>query len=262
MKGIKKYLKKRKKNINSLLKTEPKNYTQDTFHLLRVEIKQLKAVLCLLGYNRELNESDQSKPDFELIFKQAGKVRNIQVEQSILNQYFDYELLLEYQENLRLSEIKEKETFLAILNDTIADNFKIKNGKINPLLEKTTEENIDSYIQEQKNKIETTLNEDLPLKKENAHNFRKLLKAYLYIQECLNPGKKNKPSENNYLITKMLGEWHDYEIVIKHLNEIIASKGINSKEIKLLEHIREIFIARNELLLDKINVTIKTLNLN
>jgi len=255
MKGIKKYLKKRKKNINSLLNTELQNYTQDTFHLLRVEIKKLKALLSVIGYHSELNKPNQPKQDFELIFKQAGKVRNIQVEESIMNKYLDYDLLLEYRENLRLSEIKEKETFLAILNDTTAYDFKT-----NSLLEKTTEENID--IQEQKNKIETTLNEVLPLKKENAHNFRKLLKAYLYIQECLNPGKKNKPSENNYLITKMLGEWHDYEIVIKHLKETIDSKEINLKESQLLEHIKEIFIARNELLLDKINTAIKTLNLN
>ena len=49
MKGLKKYLKKRKSAIISVLEKQQDSFTPDTFHTLRLEIKKLKALFDLIN---------------------------------------------------------------------------------------------------------------------------------------------------------------------------------------------------------------------
>ena len=88
MKAPTKYLKKREDAINFLLEKPTRAYTIDTFHKLRVEINKLNAFFELINfYSKDFKRKKTFKP-FKLIFRQAGKVRELQVEEAILRKYF------------------------------------------------------------------------------------------------------------------------------------------------------------------------------
>jgi hypothetical protein len=79
------FLLKRERFILELLNLIPENYNSDSFHDRRVEIKILKALFELLDSCVKGIGSKKSFHPFPEIFRQAGKVRDIQVEDGLYN---------------------------------------------------------------------------------------------------------------------------------------------------------------------------------
>ena len=63
MKALEIYFKKQANAIQSLLEQPPKNFTEDTFHQLRVEIKRVKAIADLVAFcSKKWNPKRRSNP--------------------------------------------------------------------------------------------------------------------------------------------------------------------------------------------------------
>ncbi len=74
------YLKKIRKNIISLLKKSPVKFDDEDYHKLRVEIKKLKALAGFIEFsNKKFSKKKTLKP-FKKVYKQAGKIRELQLE--------------------------------------------------------------------------------------------------------------------------------------------------------------------------------------
>lgn len=252
MKALKKYLKKRESAINLVLEKQQQSYTPDTFHKLRVEIKMLSALFDLIkNCSKEFKHKKTFKP-FKLIFRQAGKIRELQVEESLLEKHFSFNLLKEYKDYLKKGLTGELEKFFSITNSTFSQKLKKKYRKMNLLLTKTSKRKVKRYMAKKRTKIEKLLHQNA-LKNKQIHSLRKRIKEYLYNQKSLNYGKKNKLVSNKNILPELLGEWHDYQIIINHLQKAIDSGEINPNERDLLKKIKETFTFKSESLFNKIN---------
>ena len=56
----------------------------------------------------------------------------------------------------------------------------------------------------------------------------------------------------------LLGKWHDFQVIIRHLKKAMDTCGINPKEVSQLEKTKAKFSSDSELLFNKINVAIPT----
>ena len=78
------YLKKVRKNITALLKKSPVIFKDEDYHKLRVEIKKLKALAGFIQFsNKHFSQKKTLKP-FLKVYKQAGKIRELQLEDAFL----------------------------------------------------------------------------------------------------------------------------------------------------------------------------------
>lgn len=252
MKALSKYLKKQKNAINLILKKRQQHFTADTFHKLRVEIKKLDALFHLINCcSKGFNSNKTFKP-FKLIFKQAGKVRELQIEESILKKHFSFVPLKEYRSHLKKLRIKEQECFFSITTKTFLKTLNKKYHIILPLLKKSSKKKVAVYMDKKNAEIDKILHQKT-LKAKKAHALRKSLKEYQYNQKSLNLEPLNNSIPNKNLLPDLLGKWHDYQVIITHLKKVARSGEINPKESGQLKNIRTALIHKREILFHKIN---------
>jgi CHAD domain-containing protein len=253
MKALKTYLKSRKKALLTLLKKPRKKYVPETFHQLRVEIKKLNALFDLLDFSsKKLGRKKMIKP-FKVIFRQAGKVRELQIEEATFKKYIQDDLLIEYRTKLIKRQAKEKKLFFALLNDKTKTELKKKYDKIIPFLSKIDQEKVEEYILMKEAEIKDFLAQP-HLEIEQLHELRKLLKIYYYNKTSLFVG--NQTSSKKAALTELLGEWNDGVVIVDHLYKIIKKAKINLEEITLLESLKTKIAAENYVLLDQIKLAI------
>ena len=130
MKALRTYLKTRKKALLSLLETPRKEYTTETFHQLRVEIKKLNAFFDLVDSSSKKFRRKKMIAPFKIIFRQAGKVRDLQIEETNFNKYTQDNELVQYRAKLGKREGKEKKLFFSLISDKTTGQLKKKYKKI------------------------------------------------------------------------------------------------------------------------------------
>ncbi|MDO8316634.1 MAG: CHAD domain-containing protein [Flavobacterium sp.] len=255
MKALETYFKNRKKALNLILEKAPDSYTIETFHELRVEIKRLKALFELIAFCSKKFKSRKTFKPFRIIFKQAGKIRELQLEQTILKEQPDFHLLKKYPSRLKKQETKKIKKFFSIANKLLIKKLKGKYRKIIRLITKISKKKVNRYRNKTRKEI-TKLIRKNPFKKKQIHDFRKRLKVYQYNEKIENPDQQNKLIPDKNVLSAMLGKWHDYEVIIIHLKKIIPFYKTNSNERKLLKSIKAIVTSKRELLFRKINATL------
>ncbi|HSF89499.1 MAG TPA: hypothetical protein VLA46_08790, partial [Saprospiraceae bacterium] len=82
---LRKYYLSQIDSIEAILRKPGHAFTPEDFHMLRLSIKKIKAVLSFLSYyNSDFNKEKYYKP-FKILFSHAGEVREIQIQQSQLS---------------------------------------------------------------------------------------------------------------------------------------------------------------------------------
>ena len=257
MKPLIKYFKNREDAINFILKKSTRAYTPITFHKLRVEIKKLNAFFELIHFcSKDFKRKKIFKP-LKLIFRQAGKVRELQVEEVMLRKYFPNNLLKDYKDSLQKLRLKEQEDFFLIANKRFVARITKTHREILPFLTKTDKKKVNSYMEKKKKKIENLLSQNT-LQRPQLHSLRKQLKKFHYSRESLNLKRENKPLPKKDVLPDLLGKWHDLQIIIRHLKKAMDTYRRNPKEVDQLEKIKAKFSSDSELLFNKINVAIPT----
>jgi CHAD domain-containing protein len=254
MKVLKKYLKKRKSAITLLLEKQQGAFTPETFHTLRIEIKKLNALSDLVHFCFKKFKQKKTFKPFKLVFYQAGKVRELQVEEALLNKYFNSDFNSQYRNNLDKTIREELNIFFLITNPSFIEKLQKKYLKINSVLAKTSKKMEKQYMDKKRIKVEKLLHKTA-LKKKQMHALRKRLKEYQFNQKSLNYTKKNKTITKKNALSELLGEWHDYKTVIQHLKKAIDCGEINPQESNQLENVIATFTFRSQLLFNKINAT-------
>ena len=255
MKALKKYLKKRKSAITILLEKQQESFTPDTFHTLRLELKKLNALFDLAHFcSKGFKQKKTFKP-FKVIFSQAGKIRELQVEKALLEEHFSSDFVTQYRNDLKNILMEEFNNFFLITTPSFAEKLQKKHLKINVALRKVNKKKANLYMEKKRTEIEKLLHKK-GLKNKQMHALRKSLKEYQYNQKSLNYIEKNNlPLKKNEL-PELLGEWHDYQKVIQHLKKARDSGETNPKESNQLEDVITTFTYKNQLLFNKINTTL------
>jgi len=251
MKALRTYLKTRKKALLSLLEMPRREYTTETFHQLRVEIKKLNALFDLVDSSSKKFRRQKMIAPFKIIFRQAGKVRDLQLEEANLKKYVQDNELVQYRVNLGKRLGKERMLFFSLINDKTTRHLKKKYKKTIPFLYKLNSEKVSGYMLEARAKTKAFLAQH-NLKTTQLHELRKLLKIYYYNQMSLSLEKQKQTNSKKEPLTELLGKWNDNVVINRHLQKTIRKAKINTEEISLLETLKIKFANENNVLLEQI----------
>lgn len=240
------YYKKCLNRIGKILKQD--DFTEETVHQLRVEIKKIRALFILLHHiDRKFPTHKFYKP-FETIFEMAGKTRAVQVEEKLLKEYIfnSSDLYLAQLQTLVLK--KSDRLKKAASSDAIA---KLDRGKkaIAPFLNKVTEKRVQHFLKTSGKKLNGLLKRKI-FKEQDLHALRKHLKSFYFIAKI---GYENMiiPEPWSKLL-ELLGEWHDEQVAIEHLRKAIYSSRFTQDEINRLYVVKREITDNRENLIDQI----------
>lgn len=254
MNKLKKYLKSREDSILFILKKPRRLYTAGIFHKLRVDIKKLNALNDIIKYcSPEFKRKKVFSP-FKQIFKQAGKVRDIQIEEAMLKKYFKANLLKEYRKDLRQLRLKEQETYFSIINKKSLRNLIKSRRVIQSFIGDVNKKKIHYYQDDKNIEIARLLNQN-HLVKAQAHELRKRLKIVNYNQKIISL-KKDDTMQQLESLTELLGKWNDGQVTIRNLKKAINDSSINTHEVNQLKEIKTLITSDNEKLFSQIKHTV------
>jgi CHAD domain-containing protein len=258
MKALQKYFKKRKSAVTFLLEKQQESFTADTFHTLRLEIKKLKALFDLINScSKNFKQKKIAKP-FQLIFSQAGKIRELQVEEALLAEHFGSDFGIQYRNDLKKIVSEECKNFFLTATSSFAEKLQKKHIKINAVLKKVSKKSTNRYMNKKRNEIAKLLHKK-GLKNKQMHALRKRLKEYQFNQKIFNDTNKNKRLSDKNALPELLGEWHDYQMVIQHLKKAMKSGEITPEENNQIKNGIKTFTSESELLFNEINTTLKNM---
>lgn len=256
MKALQKYFKKRKSAITFFLEQQQESFTADTFHTLRLELKKLKALFDLINScSKNFKQKKIAKP-FQLIFSQAGKIRELQVDEALLEEHFGSDYVIQYRNDLKKIVMEETKKFFLTTTPSFAEKLQKKYIKINAVLRKVNKKRTNRYMGKKRTEIEKLLHKK-SLKNKQMHALRKRLKEYQFNQKIFDSNNKNKLLPDKNALPELLGEWHDCQMVIQHLKKAIKSGEIIPVENNQIENVIKTFTSKSELLFNKINTTLK-----
>jgi len=255
MKLLVKYLKIREAEILFLLGKPKESFTVDDFHKLRVEIKKLNAFFEMVNFCVSDFKRKKIYKPFRLIFKQAGKVRELQVEEEMLSAYFIENSLQDYRLELRNTLEKEIESFFSILDQKRIDSLQGKISKTNSFLKKINRKKMAAYMEFSWKKIEKILDQK-NLLSENLHFLRKRIKKFLYNRELVSKGGWEKTVSITDDLPDLLGKWNDGQVILNRLEAAINYGKINPKELHQIEKVKEQIASNNAHMFDQIKLSI------
>ena len=255
MKGLETYFKTRKRAITLILEKAPDSYIVETFHELRVEIKRLKALFELIAFCSKKFKPRKTFKPFRIIFKEAGKIRELQLEQTILEEQPDFHLLKKYPNRLKKLETKKIKNFFSIANKRLINKLKVKYRKIICVLTQISKKKANRYKNKTRKEIKKLIRKNT-FKKKQIHDFRKRLKVYQYNEKIRSHSEQNRHFMYKDMLSDLIGEWHDFDVVILHLKKIITTLKKDSNERNQLKIITIRMSLQRELLFQKINTTL------
>ena len=258
MKALTRYLKMREKAIISLLEKPGKKYDPETFHKLRVEIKKLNALLELIKFCLPKFKRNKTFKPFRSISKQAGKVRELQIEEAVLSKYFTEGSLNNFLDHLKKNEAVETNIYFSILTKKFIEQLDEKFNEIKPFTAQVTKEKAEDYLSNKKREINALVNNG-DLQPEQAHELRRQLKTYNYNLNSLY--KQDKPPAEKDALPELLGKWHDRQVILWQLGKTNEIEEINSQEIHHLEKIKGEITVESDALFDQIKTALKTTTL-
>lgn len=245
------YWKKRRTSLKFLIQTSKRKFSQRRFQLLRVELKKLKSLLLLVGYyEKDLDQSKFYKP-FKSLFRQAGKVRELQIERGILKAYSN-EPLPELRKSLDRTIRKERGKF-----------FKKRKLKLNKLMEKRLK-SFNIFVKKlEKSDFKPYLNTILDeiklilaerkLEESTGHQLRKKIKTLKYNLESLQIPNFLQVMEGHEDLVNLLGTWHDLLRVNQRLLEDLSSSEFSPEELIHIQQVRQRIAEEIEEISEKIN---------
>lgn len=245
MKILQKYYAQHHSKIAQLLSLKPRKYTPENFHKLRVDLKKLNALFEIINYcSRDFKRKKSFKP-YKKLFKQAGAVRELQLEENLLKLHDTRNTLKKFREKLSQRREVEQEIFFELLR-----TLSITEGnKIIPLLAAIEEKTTQEYLRKKEDKIASLLKKKT-IDETQLHELRKRLKQLNYNLGSLNEKKEKKKITN---LTDLLGQWHDCQVMAQYFEKAIKNNEVEAKELPTLKRIIKKLTTEEKQYLLKIN---------
>jgi CHAD domain-containing protein len=246
---LKKYFKKRIELINASLEKPQRLFTPVDYHKLRVEIKKVKALFGVIEYSTKDFHSEVYFKIFKLLFKKAGRVRELQLERQAVENY-KQPAFREYLKYLEEERDKEADNFFSLVNDELKKDLRSIYKSIIHFFDHVHKKEIENYISNRKRKIIRFIsrrnNSDMQI-----HGIRKLLKEFFYIKKMII--SKDIPVLRIEEFQELLGQWHDNLIMTDHLQKVVDEGSVGIQEKKRLASLKKIIDDKKDHLFEKIN---------
>jgi CHAD domain-containing protein len=235
-------------------------FTIETYHQLRVEIKKLNALFHVVKFCIPDFKIKKTFKPFAILFRQAGKVREIQLEEAIIKEYQLPASLRNFRKELKMQKTYELNSFFIMKNPKLISELKSKFELIKPLFSKLTLEKVNEYLIKRKGSISKQL-ANRSLKVKELHKLRKRLKRLAYNRKSLSLPNIIHPETTERELSELLGNWHDQDIIIRHLAVSIKKGEIQQNEIGQLKKIKAKITSRNNSMLKKIYQIIHSISI-
>lgn len=257
MKASKSYLKffkKITKTINSLLSKPVQEYANEDYHRLRVEIKKLNALLnCLQFCSKKFKRKKYFKP-FQKIFRQAGKIRELQLQESMLKKKPEHSIE-HYLSSLEKRIRRGQKKFASQVHKKSRKKIKKSFRKIEPFLTKMNDRKVAEFMQNERKKIKRLMQQK-SLATEDIHEIRKCLKVDYYNRKIHPLPEPNVLNEEDQFL-ELLGNWHDCRILNDQLEQLIIKEEIYPTELNALLQIHADVSLDADVLFKEINLWIE-----
>jgi CHAD domain-containing protein len=252
MKTLTKYFKNRINVIDSLLRRPRDKCTPNTFHKLRVEIKKLNSGFDLINFCSTTFKRKATYKPYKIIFRKAGKVRELQIEDEMLKNYFGNKMIKDYRKSLKKLRLKAENDFFSLVNKKLLDQLNINHHKIIPHLREIDSKKIAIYLGKKANYIQELLCQNI-IQTEQIHQLRKELKILNYNKAIIDKEKQDKELSQQGVLTELLGKWHDCQVIIKHLENALQQEKLSLAEAEQLKIIHSKIVNKRNILFNEIN---------
>ncbi len=227
MKSFRQYTAKRVQRISRLIQRMQAPFRVQDVHLLRVEIRKLNTLLSVLPRGVARKRRKKISGILKSLFRQAGRVRALQLLQHLLQQRQVSAALPVLQRRLILA-LRQEERQLAIrLMEARALDFP----EITELLAQAGNREIRNALRRQSRKIDCSLRA-LPPETDALHRLRKSLKAGGYLLAACRLTATDAARNRQWM--QQLGQWHDVAGHIALLQDQLRLSGIPETERGLL----------------------------
>lgn len=234
---------KRTGRILALLAQPVYKWTMDDFHILRVEIKKLMAILTLVKACDQDFHLKRLTKDIKALYSSAGEVRELQLQLEFWKNDKILETIPEYADiltrQLHLAQQSFRQHVRHLSKKEISKTFKVK--LLTPHL--PTKKKINNYLNLLGSEIQQTLNdpitEDIEL-----HTLRKKIKDLLFLERYFLPSTL----DNGYLeqLQEKIGTWHDVVMIQSNLEKTLREHYLHSNERIILENQRNLMAFQSE----------------
>ncbi|MCU0361101.1 MAG: CHAD domain-containing protein [Bacteroidia bacterium] len=247
---IRSNLKKREACIARLLKTKKGQDEPENFHQLRLEIKKTRAALSLLSKcSRSIDFKTKMAPYLNL-FKQAGKIRELQLHKLYLDKHSKPEDMPVYSKTLEKQTAEEIKQFCNLKNHKETKPLSLHSDtmRLSPL--NVNEHILESTLEKEQDTILKLLEKE-KLKVPQVHDLRKRIKSFLFLSTLL-PIKKKKLKHLNEF-QELLGKWHDYEVFGEELQKADKLENVPPEEKKKIRKLKPKVVQKRQTLFKKID---------
>ncbi len=218
-------MEQRKEKLMAILQLPPPEFEPETFHLLRVEIKKIRAVMVLVGkLNPNCLPSKKYRHPLRQVFKSAGVIREKQIESAFIQSVLPEDdgatlLLLQLEE----TETAQKAEFRQLINDNVLHRIGQLAHKLSACLAQLDKKRVKEWMQRKSHKLLQKI-KHLQEKAADWHEVRKQLKVHNYLTACTGfttaPWQPEKIAE----LQELLGKWHDCHAMIKSFQQQTKAK--------------------------------------
>jgi CHAD domain-containing protein len=257
MRTLTKYFATRERTIRSLLARPSPRWTPATFHALRVEIKKLNALFKLLKFCVDDFDRKQMIRPFKEVFQHAGMVRELQVEEAMLREFFRERTLGEYRRHLWTRRRKEVRDFHALLTTALLGEIDASCEAIPRYLERIEPSELRRCAERTRIQIEALLRQSL-MDEAQLHTLRKRLKELGYNRRFLHAGSSAGPNGPKDLLPELLGRWRDSQVSASHLAIAIESGLVSVEESRTLKRVRATVSADGRRLLRMVRSAVRS----
>lgn len=215
------------------------DYGPETVHGLRVNLKRQVAFFHLLeSLDGGRFSAREAVETFHALYRQAGKVRNRQVERSLLKKYDASAYLSQW---LLDKEHRHQIVLQSVEQDQGADYLDALADRVQQYIRSLPERDIDSRLSEYFHGLVRRMEANGDL-----HDLRKLIKELFYNWSFIFDDSM-RDSALIWLneLQDLLGRWHDYDFTLHHLGrkrakkDLEISRRLHSRQIMLEQQIGE-----------------------
>ncbi len=258
---LQEYFSKQRNFFETRLKEARETMDMESIHQLRLSVKRMRALYSFFWFIEEEKTAKKELRKLKVIYQPAGMVRDLQVQQYLLDVY---EKRLNIKYGLFRSYLEEKEAIASMeLSRSIAGFdtavFQELAEKTSEILSRYSEQQLvlkaETIFEQHMERIRqlNKLNTD---KNKNLHEIRKILKKVRYLLNIFSVeadriAMLRVSYERLKEIEKTLGNWHDQVNAEHYLKQFLAEvKPIAKGEVMRYKIYRK-SIRRYKLLLQK-----------
>jgi len=216
------------------------NFDVAAIHKMRTSTKRIRALFILLEYLSEKKfKAKKQLESIRSLFKFAGKIREIQIEQLLILQYQESlnEIYPEYIEYLKRREHKEIARFIKHLPEYSKRDRILKDdvffNSVDKLKEKKVKKLVGKYLKSKRRTVKRLIQK--PASNHRIHENRTNLKQVYYLFSILTSLSGvdtifGFDQDRLRTIEQYFGDWHDLVNSPVYMNAYFKTNGFNKEK--------------------------------